>query len=194
MIPFSAFHKSWCKDKTKKFLDFPFSVWFRDSPEYSIADYTSYLQVIKSPVWLNLINDRLKHDVYRYVHEWVSDMRNIWANAILFNPPDSEPYELALYLQKLFERYCLPVPSSQKEVDQIEIQKKLTALLKHLQEIPPLIKQLNWSIPQIDSIHPNQSMKVYKTALPPEISKSLQELFNNSDHKDMSIDIHSTNV
>ena len=184
MIPFSFFHKNWCREKTQVFLNSPFTVWFRDSPEYMIEDYQSYLQVIKSPVWLNLVSDRLKHDVYRYVHEWVNDMNNIWENAILFNPPDSGPYELALYLQHFFRKLCLPVPSSQKEVDSIDIQKKVLSLLQHLQNIPLLIKKLNWNIPQIDEITPIQTMKIKTTPLPPEVLKVLHELSQNLNRED----------
>lgn len=178
MIPFSTFHKSWCKNQTQQFIDSPFSQWFNDDPRYSVQDYSMYIQTIKYPVWLKLIQDRIKHDIYRYVHEWVRDMETIWENAILFNPPDTEPYELALFFQRLFRHYSLPVPSSQEEFVQVVAQRKLNNLIKIMNNIPPKIKELNWNIPIIKNVgESTEKLQISSKKLPPEIISKLHKIF-----------------
>lgn len=149
LIPFTHFHKMWCKEKTAEFMNSPFSLWFREPPENSICNFDEYLKVIKSPICLKEISERIKNDCYHYVCEWVSDMDRVWQNAKEYNPPGTDPYCFAEVLEMAFNKTCLPIPVSQKEAPKADLMSILLDLKNTIDSTPKWITELEWKIPYI---------------------------------------------
>lgn len=148
---FNTFSRKWCIDRTKEMLSSPYSFFFRDHPKFSVPNYEEYILVIKNPMWFKEVLERLNHNAYLYVHEWVYDMSSIWENAFSYNAKNTPGYDSALILQKIFNKHCVPVPSSQANLIGIRRFKILRKLAKTLLNPPSLIKKLQWEIPEINN-------------------------------------------
>ena len=102
-------------------------------------------------MWFREVLDRLQHNIYTYIHEWVFDMESIWENALMYNPSKTPGHDSALILQKLFRKNCIPVPTSQKNLIGIRRYKILRKLAKTLLNPPGDIQRLTWEVPIITS-------------------------------------------
>jgi hypothetical protein len=145
--PFTAFHKRWCTDCTKKISLSPFALYFREHPMTSVPNYDHYLSVVKNPIWLKEVMERLRFSCYNYVHEWVTDMQGVWENAILYNAPDTPGYDCALVLKRMFEKRCQPIPSCLEDINEIDRVRILRRIENLLTDPPEGVKSLSWSIP-----------------------------------------------
>jgi len=127
----------------------PFSIYFRGHPKDSVPLYDDYLQIIKNPMWLREVLDRLHRSAYVYVHEWVNDMMSIWENAINYNAPDSTGHDLAVILREMFESKCLPVPNSEADMALIEKETIMRKIKRHIANPPDSIRSLSWEVARI---------------------------------------------
>jgi hypothetical protein len=59
------------------------AVWFMDRVPDNIPEYYT---IIKKPMWLNKIDDRLNEGFYSSPCEFYEDLRQIWINAKKYNP------------------------------------------------------------------------------------------------------------
>lgn len=50
---------------------------------------TDYTFIIKNPMDLNTVHDKLKADKYRFVEEALDDIQLIWDNCKTYNHPDT---------------------------------------------------------------------------------------------------------
>ena len=63
----------------------------------------TYFSVIKSPMDLSTVENRLKNNEYDSPEQFDSDMRLIWGNARVFNPAGSQVHRMAESLSTYFE-------------------------------------------------------------------------------------------
>ncbi|CAB3407587.1 unnamed protein product [Caenorhabditis bovis] len=75
---------------------------FLDLP--SGKDYPEYYEVIKKPVDMKMIRERIESNQYRNVSEMVDDMRLMFENAREFNEPKSNIYEDSKMLENVLLR------------------------------------------------------------------------------------------
>lgn len=54
-----------------------------------MVDIFSYLTIIKQPMDLKTVQDKLTNGLYANRHEFVKDVRLIVSNCLLYNGPDS---------------------------------------------------------------------------------------------------------
>jgi hypothetical protein len=151
-VVFTPFHKRWCTERTKSIFALPYSIYFRDHPQLSVHSFDDYCQVIKNPVWVRGILDRLRLNSYCFVDEWVTDVRCIWENAIAWNAPHTEGYECAIILKDIFERKFLPVPNSEADELRIKRQKLVEKISRHINSATPSVRALHWNIGQIPDV------------------------------------------
>jgi hypothetical protein len=71
-----------CRDITQMIFDHPQSESFREDPTPWVNGYT---EVIKSPMWIKRVLEKLDNGQYLTVEKWQSDMNLIWDNCKLFN-------------------------------------------------------------------------------------------------------------
>jgi hypothetical protein len=153
--PFTPFHKRWCTECTKTLLGSPFSAYFRNHPRESVPNFDEYCQVIRNPIWLREVLERLRLSSYLHVHEWVADMKGIWENAIAYNAPDSPGHDCAIILQDMFETKCLPVPNSEADILLIEKERILQRIHDHVLDPPESIRSLSWEICRVAGFTPD---------------------------------------
>ncbi|XP_034046826.1 nuclear body protein SP140-like protein isoform X2 [Thalassophryne amazonica] len=74
---------------------------------YQISQHmliTDYVTVIKTPMWLGKIADKLQHRQYQTVRDFVSDMQLIFSNCASYNKDNAEFCSLGNTMKELFER------------------------------------------------------------------------------------------
>lgn len=63
--------------------------WKGISPIIAALGLTDYTFIIKNPMDLGTINNKLKEDKYRYVEEALDDIQLVWDNCKLYNQPET---------------------------------------------------------------------------------------------------------
>jgi hypothetical protein len=56
---------------------------------------TDYTFIIKNPMDLNTVSEKLKADKYRFVEEPLDDIQLIWDNCKTYNHPETWIYKIA---------------------------------------------------------------------------------------------------
>jgi len=72
--------------------------------DWEFYGLTDYPEIIKKPMDLGTIKKRLDGAKYSDAQKFASDVRLVWSNAMTYNRPDSDIYQTADKLSKLFER------------------------------------------------------------------------------------------
>jgi hypothetical protein len=74
-----------------------------------------YIKFIKKPMYLNLIENKLKNDEYPCAREFFEDLQLIWDNCKFYNQETSEIYKQADFLEKkteeLIKTYNYEIPA-----------------------------------------------------------------------------------
>lgn len=63
-----------------------------------------YLEIIKNPMDLSTIEEKLKNNEYSSPLQFGRDMRLIWKNALIYNPSGTNVYDYAMHMQDYFEK------------------------------------------------------------------------------------------
>ncbi|XP_070779559.1 nuclear body protein SP140-like protein isoform X2 [Enoplosus armatus] len=74
---------------------------FATNPSLYLKDYST---VIKTPMWLGNIADKLQQQLYRTVGEFVSDVQLIFTNCASYNRDNAEFLSMGNRLKELFDR------------------------------------------------------------------------------------------
>ncbi|KAI8327234.1 hypothetical protein BD560DRAFT_418381 [Blakeslea trispora] len=96
-----------------------YSEQFEDLPDRQ--EYPEYYKVIKAPVSLTQIAEKMQTRQYPHLHAWMNDMKLVFENALSFNEPGSRIYRDAKLLLRLLHRLKerilarLAVPVSQED-------------------------------------------------------------------------------
>jgi len=85
-----------CQDKTGRIR----SELFAELP--SREDYPDYYEVIEQPIALDQIKEKLANSAYKSETELATDMELLFSNAKHYNQEDSQVYEDAVALQRIF--------------------------------------------------------------------------------------------
>lgn len=64
----------------------------------------NYDEIIKTPMCLNSVKEKLKNSFYDSLESWVKDVELIWSNAMTYNSPSSPIYVMAEDLQVYFRK------------------------------------------------------------------------------------------
>lgn len=73
---------------------------FATNPSLYLGNYTT---VIKTPMWLGNVADKLQRDNYQTVGEFVSDVELIFTNCALYNKDNAEFLAIGVRLKELFD-------------------------------------------------------------------------------------------
>ncbi|KHJ86262.1 Bromodomain protein [Oesophagostomum dentatum] len=69
----------------------------------SLEEFPNYLEVVEHPIDLSIIQKRLENLEYQRLKDFTRDMSRLFENARLFYPRDSNVYQCADTLEKIFE-------------------------------------------------------------------------------------------
>uniref|UniRef100_A0A8C2G412 Bromodomain containing 4 n=1 Tax=Cyprinus carpio TaxID=7962 RepID=A0A8C2G412_CYPCA len=75
-----------------------------------------YLDIIKHPMDLSTIKEKLENRQYRDAQEFAADVRLMFSNCYKYNPPDHEVVAMARKLQDVFEMRFAKMPDEPEEM------------------------------------------------------------------------------
>jgi hypothetical protein len=76
---------------------------FREPVDWKTLGLFDYPQLIKKPMDLGQIKDKLEKNEYNSLHDAAEDVRLVWKNCMQYNADGSDFYKLAQNLSKKFE-------------------------------------------------------------------------------------------
>lgn len=97
---------------TQKLMDQPISVFFHNA--VSDREAPNYSKVIKKPIWLNKVMEKLNSDVYGSVEAWKNDINLIWKNAKTYNR-EGPFFAMAAELENLFKKISENIPTTEAD-------------------------------------------------------------------------------
>lgn len=80
------------------------STAFQEPVDYIELNLPEYPEIIKNPMDLGTIKEKLENDEYSDINEITNDFDLIWENCFTFNKVGSEIYKMAQYCKKLFKK------------------------------------------------------------------------------------------
>ena len=103
-----------CLPLLRRLLDDQFGWVFRDSVDPDVLGLHDYFEVVKNPMHLSLVEQKLENGVYKEIKSVERDIRLVFENAILYNGEDSEVGEMAISMLQLFEKEMQGLMSGKK--------------------------------------------------------------------------------
>jgi hypothetical protein len=94
----------------------------------------NYTSIVKTPMHLTLVLERLEGTYYTTADQWKQDMLKIWKNATTFNPADSVFYKMAEEFKAVFLKRAENLPRTEIEewvVKMRRVQAKLAEMMKY---------------------------------------------------------------
>lgn len=80
------------------------STAFQEPVDYIELNLPEYPEIIKNPMDLGTIKEKLENDEYSDINQIVNDFDLIWENCFTFNKVGSDIYKSAQYCKKLFKK------------------------------------------------------------------------------------------
>ncbi|KAG1700276.1 hypothetical protein DVH05_012081 [Phytophthora capsici] len=121
-----------CIDVADHFFKLESCEPFRERVNWEEWGLYDYLQVVKEPMDLGTIRNKLSKNEYKKPVEFARDMRLVWSNCKLYNQDGSDLYLLADELAKKFEDRVKtmkldvgPVPKADKSIPAPSLEEKI---------------------------------------------------------------------
>ncbi|CAG9318618.1 unnamed protein product [Blepharisma stoltei] len=87
---------------------------FLEPVDWKFLNLPDYPFVIKNPIDLGTIKNKLNRKVYRNLSEFITDIQLIWDNCKFYNERSTDFRQRAEFLEKQMKRYCvklrIPMP------------------------------------------------------------------------------------
>jgi hypothetical protein len=93
-----------CRPVLQELLDDQFGWVFKDAVDPVALNLPDYPDVVKHPMHLELVQNRLENAIYPNMESFAKDTRLVFENAILYNGEGSEVGELAQTMLDKFEK------------------------------------------------------------------------------------------
>ena len=87
----------------RRLLEDQFGWVFRDPVDPDVLGLPDYFEVVKNPMHLSLVEQKLENSVYKDMKSVERDIKLVFENAMLYNGADSEVGEMAQSMIKRFE-------------------------------------------------------------------------------------------
>ena len=116
---------TFAKETTDKLYDHPIiSIFFNLPVDPERENVPDYFDVIKNPMDLGTVKDKLKSQQYNSVEEWKADIELIWNNAITYHGDKKNVVlEIAYYGKNKTDKLLALIPKSQEDVWFLKMQK-----------------------------------------------------------------------
>ena len=112
-----------CLPIIRKLINDPCGWVFRDPVDPVELGLPDYFDVVKKPMHLALIEEKLDTGVYKDLNDFEKDVRLVFDNAILYNGEKSDVGEMASDMLKSFEREYAVLQKAIKTEEQIQKRK-----------------------------------------------------------------------
>jgi len=121
-----------------------------------------YYNVVKEPMDLSTVENRMKHGYYFTAAEFAEDCRKIWNNAFLYNMKGSPIYYLTSEMSVYFEKLYKDVEVSGNDTVR-ELERKVEALTRQISQINQSVSSpvsLNLSRAKSSGVRSQTSIKI----------------------------------
>ncbi|CAD8092949.1 unnamed protein product [Paramecium sonneborni] len=160
----------------QQLIDSNDSVEFRQPVDYKRLNLPDYIQIVKRPMDLGTVQQKLNNNLYKTVEECLDEIQLIWDNCKLYNGSTSWITKIAEKLERLFKKYVknylplvnLPqvVPKTKEnpsEVYQEEPQEQVTyndkvEFSNNLKQLAP--EQIGLIVHMIQNTSPNAFIEI----------------------------------
>lgn len=112
-VALSPIELDFCTKITKEMSDLPISAIFLRAVDPVLDMAPDYYDVIKKPIDLGLIAQRLEQGYYTTVEMWKNDMNLVWKNAQTYNPEKSIIWIIAQELYDVFHKKTELIPKTE---------------------------------------------------------------------------------
>lgn len=93
-----------CDQLVKSLMKRSQGVHFSRPVEWKKQNLFDYPKLIKEPMDLGTVSERVAKPHYQRLEQFVNDVRLVWKNAFIFNAPDSLYFKAAKTLSDVFEK------------------------------------------------------------------------------------------
>merc|ERR1719181_2077915 len=93
-----------CDQLVKSLMKRSQGVHFSRPVEWKKMGLTDYPKLIKEPMDLGTVSERVSKSYYTRLEQFAHDIRLVWKNAFIFNAPDSLYFKAAKILSDVFEK------------------------------------------------------------------------------------------
>ena len=129
-IVFRFPHLERCKNITREFLSKPLSILFRNPVDPIQDGLKNYFEIVKKPIDLTTINNKLQKRLYNTSTEWYDDMCLVFQNAIDYYPEESQLSMIAKYKLNEFKKLAIGLNSDSEDKWLKEISKIMRSFFK----------------------------------------------------------------
>jgi len=106
-----------CANILKFFQSRPDADAFTEPVDWEAFGLLDYPEIITHPMDLGTVQTKLEDGKYSSPADFSKDMRLVWKNAMTYNRPDSDIFETAEKLAKLFEKKIAKIKSNKKRAE-----------------------------------------------------------------------------
>ena len=133
-----------CLKKMDELEKHKISELFADPIDPIQDGYSDYYEVIKTPMDLSIVRQKLMKNVYKSVKEWKDDVELIWTNTFTYFGEDSYMLDNATELQKIFRKITFSFsdsPSDDWQNGLALLCDEYTRAIKSLSQATPFLKK-----------------------------------------------------
>lgn len=114
------------------------AVHFAKPVDWKKMGLLEYPRLIKQPMDLQTVGERLHRGYYTRLEDWANEMRLVWKNAYIFNAPDSMYFKAAKTLSDMFEKKLEDFEREAESLNtlQIDTMERCTLLLLDMKQNP----------------------------------------------------------
>ncbi|EGR31679.1 hypothetical protein IMG5_104550 [Ichthyophthirius multifiliis] len=162
---------------------------FRQPVDWQGLQLIDYPTIIKNPMDLGKVRDKLKENEYVYVEECLDDIQLIWDNCKNYNAQGSWIFKLAEKLEKYFRNMIknyLPSIQFQAQIMIINQQNVLQEQMTQIEESQIITQQEKLQISQKIKQLPNQQLGIIVNI----IQNNCMQAFKDSDKEQCQIHVN----
>lgn len=137
----NEFEKKKCMDLTKKMLLKDLCRPFREKVDPERDGAPDYLEIIKEPMDLSTVRNKIKANEYKTIDEWSDDIRLIFSNAKKYNDESTLVNLIAREVEQWFEKKIEKLPKTSDEEWKMQITKTLKNMDRLINIIPKSLQQ-----------------------------------------------------
>lgn len=134
---FTQIEQQYCTDITVKFQESPLCMAFLRAVDPERDGIPDYHKVIKNPMDLGTLYNKLEEGVYKKSAEWKSDLMRIWDNAMLFNGPETPVTLVAQKLKAKAAKLTHTIPKTEKDMWNMSVRRSAGSFQKKLAHFRP---------------------------------------------------------
>lgn len=141
MTSLSSFQKTKCLEIIDKLINWPICSPFIHDVDPNNDGAPDYLNVVKEPMSLTKVKEKLQHGEYKDLDQWKNDVNLIWTNAEEYNGPDGLFTHMAKEAELKFKKKCDRFPKDPEHEWYDRLKRTINKLREIVESPPPEVLQ-----------------------------------------------------